>query len=75
MCDISFCVRHYVLCPTLGFVSEVLCPTLGSVCMYGLFQDSCQGDSGGPLMMEHEGKWTLIGKEEEEIFQLRDNVS
>ena len=24
-------------------------------------QDSCQGDSGGPLMMEHEGRWTLIG--------------
>jgi len=24
-------------------------------------KDSCQGDSGGPLMMEHEGRWTLIG--------------
>jgi len=24
-------------------------------------KDSCQGDSGGPLMMQHEGKWTLIG--------------
>lgn len=24
-------------------------------------KDSCQGDSGGPLMMEHDGRWTLIG--------------
>jgi len=24
-------------------------------------KDSCQGDSGGPLMMEHEGRWTLVG--------------
>lgn len=24
-------------------------------------KDSCQGDSGGPLMMEHDGRWVLIG--------------
>jgi secreted trypsin-like serine protease len=28
---------------------------------YGGGKDSCQGDSGGPLMMEHDGRWTLIG--------------
>ena len=28
---------------------------------HSILQDSCQGDSGGPLMMEHEGRWTLIG--------------
>ena len=34
---------------------------LSSRCYYCNVQDSCQGDSGGPLMMEHEGRWTLIG--------------